>query len=104
MGNASAIYQFAARAGALEGFVYHKQNIDPAHITPWVGHLVEEYHKLPAATRAEFQNLCDGTVGRAICSLASMMGEDHALVAKLKGLTRGPLPSSADDFFPASEE
>jgi len=98
MGFYREIYDFAARAGAFEGYVYQKENIVASSLTRWVDHLVEQYNALPEEVRAEFQDLCDFTLGRAIRSLLPSLGEGHELVKKLKGLTVGTLPSSPDDF------
>jgi hypothetical protein len=59
---------------------------------------VEEYNALPSEIREEFQDLCDGTVGRAIQSLLPYFGEDHEIIKKLKGLVKNKMPSSPDDF------
>lgn len=97
MGIYRKLYDFAAKAGALEGYVYPKE-MDPNYLSLWVEHMVEEYQGIPPEVKEEFQDLCDGTVGRAIQSLLPSLGEDHEVVKKLKGLTAGKLPSSPDDF------
>jgi hypothetical protein len=98
MGVYSDIYEFAARAGAFEGYVYQKEKLEPGSLDPWVEHLIRQYKVLSPEVRQEFQNLCDGTIGRAIRSLIPLIGETHELIAKLKTLTVGKLPSSPDDF------
>jgi len=98
MGIYRDIYEFAARAGALEGFVYGKDRIEAGSLKHWVNNLVSQYHAFSHEVRGDFQDLCDGTVGRAIQSLIPLVGEDHALVQQLKDLVRGQLPSSPDDF------
>ncbi|OPY79361.1 MAG: hypothetical protein A4E65_01892 [Syntrophorhabdus sp. PtaU1.Bin153] len=98
MGVYSDVYEFAARAGALEGFVYQKEKLEPGSLNPWVEHLIGQYKALSPEVRQEFQNLCDGTIGRAIRSLIPLVGEDHELIGKLKTMTAGKLPSSPDDF------
>lgn len=99
MGIYREVYEFAARAGAIEGYVYQRSGLDPASLTPWVDHLVRGYGSLPSEARADFQTLCDGTIGRAIRSLRGFLSEDHELVKKLEGLIAGELPSSPDDFY-----
>lgn len=98
MGIYSDIYEFAARAGAFEGYVYRRKEVTPESLSRWVDHLVEGYNTISPEARAEFQDLCDGTIGRAIQSLIPTLGEDHGIIEKLKGMTRGKLPSSPDDF------
>ena len=61
-----ALYDFAAKAGALEGYVYPKEKVEPSYLPLWVDHIVEGYQALPLEAREEFQDLCNQTVGRAI--------------------------------------
>jgi hypothetical protein len=95
------IYEFGASAGSLEGYLYHKP--DAAHVDMnalfmWVDNLSAAYQHLPEEALRTFQEGIDQTIGRAIHSLALLAGEDHPLVSKLRAMTKGPLPASADDF------
>ena len=73
------IYEFAASAGALEGYVYKKEKIDPNEINNWVNNLVSAYKNLPKEAIDEFHSSLDGTLGRAIRSLIAVLGEDFLL-------------------------
>ncbi len=92
------LYAFAASAGAFEGYVYLRDKVNPDYLPRWVDNLVNQYKILPPTVLAEIQDLCDGTLGRAVRSLIPVLGEDHEVVGKLKGLIRGEMPSSPDDF------
>ena len=92
------IYEFAASAGALEGYVYKKKKIDPKEITNWVGNLTTAYKNLPQEAIDQIQPSLDGTLGRAIRSLLPILGEDHEHVLNLKTMIAGELPHSSDDF------
>lgn len=92
------IYEFAAAAGAFEGYVYHMDKVNPGYLPRWVDNLINSYQELPPEVRTEIQGLCDGTLGRAVRSLIPVLGEDHEVIGKLKGLIRGKMPSSPDDF------
>ena len=94
------IYEFAASAGAFEGYVYRrsKSDIDPKALANWVDNLVEAYHHLPADIIGECQMACDQTLGRAIKSLMAEFGEDYPITGKLQALVKGELPDSPDDF------
>ncbi len=98
MGIYQEVYDFAAKAGALEGYVYPKEKVDLNYLPRWVDNLVNHYHSLPSEVREEFQGLCNGTIGRAIQSLLPYLGEDHEVIKKLKSVISGKLPSSPDDF------
>jgi hypothetical protein len=99
MGVYSDVYEFAARAGAFEGYVYRKEKLELGSLDRWVEHIVVQYKVIPPEVRSEFQDLCDGTIGRAIQSLIPLLGENHEIINKLKSLTVGKLPSSPDDFL-----
>jgi hypothetical protein len=92
------LYEFAASAGALEGFVYRRPDVEAGAIEKWVENLGEAYQLLPAEVLKEIQPSLDGTLGRAVNSVRNVLGEEHALVQKLKSMVKGPLPASPDDF------
>jgi hypothetical protein len=91
------IYDFAAKVGSLEGYVYPKE-VDISYLPVWVDHVVERYNALPEEARKQFQDLLDGTVGRAVQSLIPVIGEDDGAIKKLKSIMKGELPASYDDF------
>jgi len=91
------VYDFAAKAGALEGYVYPK-GMEASYLPIWVDHIVQGYGTLPAEARGEFQDLCNGTIGRAIQSLLPLLGEEHEVIRKLKSIVTGEPALSPDDF------
>lgn len=92
------VYEFAASAGALEGYVYQKTALSEAAVAKWCANLVTVYNRIPPEVRVQFQSSCNGTLGRAIHSLMPLFGEHHETVSKLRSLIVGPMPASADDF------
>ncbi len=94
------IYEFAASAGAFEGYVYQKtkSDIDMDILSNWVNNLVDAYNHLPEDILGEFQSSIDLTLGRAIKSLLPVLGEKQVLLAQLKKMIKGQLPESPDDF------
>jgi hypothetical protein len=98
MGIYQEVYDLAAKAGALEGYVYPKEKVDLTYLPQWVDHLVNQYHRLPSEVREEFQGLFNGTIGRAIQSLLPKLGGEHEVIKKLKSVITGKLPSSPNDF------
>lgn len=98
MGMYQEVYDFAAKAGALEGYVYPKEKVDLNYLPQWVDNLVKQYRGLPSEVKKEFQGLCNGTLGRAIQSLLPSLGEDHDVIKKLRSIISGTLPLSFNDF------
>ncbi len=92
------LYEFSASVGALEGFVYKRPDVEAATIEKWVENLEKAYKLLPEEVLKEIQPALDGTLGRAVKSVSTVLGDQHVLVAKLRAMVKGPLPSSPDDF------
>ncbi|MBW2029650.1 MAG: hypothetical protein JRH06_01205 [Deltaproteobacteria bacterium] len=92
------IYEFAASAGALEGYVYGKKDLDLDSLRNWVDNLVAGFRRLPGDVADEIQPGLDMTIGRAIRSLAAQESGEHEILEKLGSLVKGALPHSPDDF------
>jgi hypothetical protein len=94
------IYEFAASAGAFEGYVYQKPiaDLDMKALLNWANNLVTAFNHLAIEVRREFQSSCDQTLGRAIRSVLPVLGPEHEVVVKLKSMVVGALPESPDDF------
>ena len=97
MASCRDVYDFAAKAGSLEGYAYPK-GVDVSYLPNWVDHLVQGYRALPEEVRSELQDLCNETIGRAIQSLLPVLGEDHGVIGKLRSMVTEGLPLSPDDF------
>jgi hypothetical protein len=92
------IYEFAASAGALEGYVYLKEALEASHLDKWVRNLVAQYRGLPGAAREAVQPGLDRTLGRAAHSIAAVLGDSHPHAAALRSIVVGDMPASATDF------
>ena len=82
------IYEFAAGAGAFEGYVYDKGKMEPDALKHWIDRLVKQYNALSPDVRDEIQDLCDGTLGRAAQSIMSFLGKDHELVIQIRSIIK----------------
>jgi hypothetical protein len=92
------IYEFAASAGAFEGYVYRKEEVGMEAISNWVDNLVSAYQSMSPETLDEIQISLDKTIGRAIRSLMPLLGEGHEIIRRLGSMVSGALPATADDF------
>ncbi len=93
-----SIYEFAASAGAFEGYVYRRDDLDMKALANWAANLKAAYAILPQEVLVEIQPSIDRTLGRAVQSLSLALGEGHGLAEKLRSMTKGRLPKSPDDF------
>ena len=92
------VYEFASSAGALEGYVYLKQESDISDLDNWIRNLVKQYHNIPNDVLESFQNSLDRTIGRAVQSLIPIFGKDHVYINELESLIKGEMPISPNDF------
>ena len=93
------LYEFAANAGAFEGYVYIPERADYTKLPTWVENLVRQWRALSPEVRTDIEPSTNLTLGRAIQSLKSCLGEDDGIIVNLKSMLRGELPASADDFI-----
>jgi hypothetical protein len=94
------IYEFAASAGAFEGYVYRrpKAEIDMQALSNWVDNLYDAYQHFSPDILDELQSSLDQTVGRAFQSLVLHFKPSHVIIKKLKKMIKGELPQTPDDF------
>lgn len=92
------IYEFAASAGALEGYVYRREDVDMMALANWIGNLKTAYGLLPEGALREVQSSIDQTLGRAWKSLALGLGRDHELAQTVRSMIAGRLPETDNDF------
>jgi hypothetical protein len=98
------IFEFAASAGALEGYVFKNDLLEQSELDDWIKNLVKQYQSFPAEIRAHFQGSLDRTMGRAVHSLIPILGSDHHHVLSLKSMIIGGMPASSHDFNKEKEE
>jgi hypothetical protein len=98
MGIYKEVYDFAAKAGSLEGYVYPEGKVDLSYLPNWTDNLVRLYGSLPREVKEEFQGSCNVTIGRTIQCLVPVLGEDHEVIKKLKSMVSGLIPSSPHDL------
>ena len=94
------IYEFAASAGAFEGYVYRKPKteIDTQALSNWIDNLYDAYQHFSPDVLDEFQSSLNRTLGRAFQSLVLQFDPSHAIIKKLKKMIKGELPKTPDDF------
>lgn len=93
------LFDFAAGAGAFEGYVYHKEVANPKYLPKWTENLAGQYRALPDDIREEIQPLIDGTLGRALLSILPYLDEDNEIIRSLRSMIKGELPTSPEDFI-----
>ncbi len=97
------VFEFAASAGALEGYLFKKSDLAAGELDDWIENLVKQYQGFPNQIREQFQISLDRTIGRAVHSLINLTGPDHHHVLTLKSMIIGETPASFLDFTKEKE-
>lgn len=101
MNQTEKLYEFAASAGALEGYVYHKKDVvqvDMDAMDVWTLNLVEAYRLLPEDIKTDIRNGLDKTLNRAVSSLNVFLEPDHPVLKRVVSMLGNPESCSPDDF------
>ena len=97
------IFEFAASAGALEGYVFKKDLLSSGELDDWIYNLVKQYEGFADEIKERFQGSLDRTIGRSVLSLIPILGPDHQHILSLKSLIVGDIPASSHDFHKEKE-
>ncbi len=92
------IFEFAASAGALEGYLFKKERVTPEEIDDWIHNLMKQHQRMPPDVREHYQGSLDRTMGRAVHSLTALFGPTHPHVLNLKSMVKGEMPAASNDF------
>lgn len=98
------IYEFAASAGALEGFVHPRKKLEASQLDNWIENIGKQYLAISGDVRNSFQPSLDRTLGRAVQALIPVLGPEHAHIVALKKLIVGQMPASPFDFEKEKQE
>ncbi|MCX7858032.1 MAG: hypothetical protein N2513_08680 [Deltaproteobacteria bacterium] len=92
------LFEFAAKAGAFEGYVYHNDRVDVKYLPGWSQNLKKAYELLPENVRSSIQPSLDETLGRATRSVIKILGREHEVVRTLLSMIKSEVPESPLEF------
>lgn len=64
MGEYEELFKFAAKAGALEGYLYERERVEPLY--NWVGNIERMYANLPDSVKKDIRSEFSGVLTRAL--------------------------------------
>ena len=97
-GSYRELYEFAANAGAFEGYVYIPERADYKKLSPWVENLVRQFRAFPPDVAGAIQSSCNMTLGRALQSLKRFLDDEDRMIVSLRSIIKGDIPSSPQAF------
>jgi hypothetical protein len=92
------LYEFAANAGAFEGYVFIPERADYKKLSPWVENLVRQFRAFPPDVRGAIQSSSNMTLGRALQSVKPFLDDEDRTIVSLRSMINGDIPSSPKAF------
>ena len=85
MGEYEELFKFAAKAGALEGYLYKRNKIEPLH--NWVSNIEKMYARLPGDVKKDIKNEFGRVLTRTLDYGGKVLAEE--IKTKLNSLLLG---------------
>ena len=82
MGEYEELFKFAAKAGALEGYLYERERVEP--LDNWVNNIVSMYSSLPFGMKEDIKSEFTVVLHRTLKHGQSVL--DKEITAKLDNL------------------
>ena len=64
MGEYEELFKFAAKAGALEGYLYEREKVEPLY--DWVSNIERMYARLPDSVKVDIRNEFSSVLTRTL--------------------------------------
>ena len=74
MGENEELFRFAAKAGALEGYLYEREKVEPLY--NWVGNIEKMYASLPDNVKRDIRNEFSGVLTRILTYGGKVLEEE----------------------------
>jgi HAD superfamily hydrolase (TIGR01549 family) len=92
MGLSRDLFNFAAKAGCLEGYLHDRKDPDISTMPNWVGNLERMYRALPPEVRQDLACDLRKVLQKAMASYETYPNKDHTVLERLRDMVAG-LPS-----------
>jgi len=74
VGEYEELFKFAAKAGALEGYLYEREKVEPLY--NWVSNIEKMYANLPGNVREDIRNEFSSVLTRTLTYGGKVLGEE----------------------------
>ena len=83
----SDLFNFSAKVGCLEGYLYERENADTSTLPNWVGNIEKMYRNLPDEVKRDFLEDYKHILEKIIQSAERILKDDEVL-RKLKRMMK----------------
>jgi len=82
MGEYENVFKFAAKAGSLEGYLFHRPKVEP--LDNWIDNILDSYNELSQEIKEGINHELRYVLGRALIHGAQVLSPDQ--MVKIRGL------------------
>ncbi len=86
MGFSRDLFNFSAKVGCLEGYLYERKDADTSTLPNWVGNIENMYRNLPAEVKRDFIEDYKNILGKILQSSGKILEKEDRVLIKLKSM------------------
>jgi hypothetical protein len=86
MGINRDLFNFAAKVGCLEGYLYERKDADISTLPNWVGNIEKMCRNLPVEVKGEFLEDYRNILERILQSSGKILKKEDGVLTKLKSM------------------
>jgi len=80
------LFDFAAKLGCLEGYMYKRENAEPQYLPNWVNNISNMYMKLPDPIKLEIKEEYLRILRNILDHTQRIVGPEHDVVQRLNDM------------------
>jgi len=86
MGVDKNLFNFSAKVGCLEGYLFERKDADISTLPNWLGNIEKMYRDLPAKVKRDFLEDYKNILAKILQSLEKILEKEDGVLAKLKNM------------------
>ncbi|MBP1697547.1 MAG: uncharacterized protein H6Q41_2735 [Deltaproteobacteria bacterium] len=86
MGLNRDLFNFAAKVGCLEGYLYERKNADISTLPNWVGNIEKMYRDLPAEVKRDFSEDYKNILKKILQSTGKILKKEDRVLTNLRSM------------------
>ena len=86
MGLDRDLFNFSAKVGCLEGYLYERKDADISTLPNWLGNIEKMYRDLPAKVKRDFFEDYKNILGKILQSSEKILKKEDSVLTKLKSM------------------
>ena len=86
MGLNRDVFNFSAKVGCLEGYLYDRKDADISTLPNWVGNIEKMYRNLPAKVKRDLLEEYKNILEKILQSLEKILKKEDGVLTKLRSM------------------